>query len=153
MLRPITALLWEMSRRRRGNVFVLAALMLFALVFKFSLPDRFLQTETGLDLFHHISALLMVASVACVFAIFNFTESSPEKEWTGFPYRLFVLPLPTFLLVALPLIALVFRLAFKGAPRLSLVLPSRPAFRRFVVLHRPPALRRRPPDQLVPARI
>lgn len=99
----MTALIWELARRRRGTSVVLAGIMLFAVVFKLLLPARFLQTETGLDLFRNVGGLLMAASIICVFAIFNFTESSPEKEWTGFPYRLFTLPVPTALLVALPL--------------------------------------------------
>lgn len=101
--RPITALFWDISRRRSGSVIALAGLMLFGLVFKLSLPARVLLNNR--DIFQNISGMLMAASVVFVLAVFNFTESSPEREWTGFPYRMFVLPLPTVFLVALPLIS------------------------------------------------
>lgn len=105
MRRPITALLWEIARRRRGSAITLLGLMLLGLVFKLALSDQVLGTEKGQDFFQMIESPLMVASVVFVLAIFNFTESSPEKNWSGFPYRLFVLPVPTLLLIALPVIS------------------------------------------------
>lgn len=35
---------------------------------------------------------------------FNYTEFNPAREWSGFPYRLFVLPVRTWQLVTLPML-------------------------------------------------
>jgi len=39
-----------------------------------------------------------------VFGAFNYTEYNPQKDWTGFPYRLFALPVRSFVLAAVPTI-------------------------------------------------
>jgi hypothetical protein len=46
---------------------------------------------------------LMVCSLFLTFAAFHHTEINRLSGWHGFPYRLFILPLPTFVLVALPM--------------------------------------------------
>src|SRR6185295_15936361 len=51
-----------------------------------------------------VNGLLTVASLLLVFGIFNHTEFNPQKDWTGFPYRLFSLPVATWLLVVLPML-------------------------------------------------
>lgn len=48
--------------------------------------------------------LLVVGSMFLVFGAFNYTEFNPRKEWNGFPYRLFTLPVPTWRLVGLPML-------------------------------------------------
>lgn len=103
--RPTAALFWEISRRRRGPVYIVIGMMLAGLALKWALNTRVVLEDSWKHLFVNSSGMLMAGSVIFVLAIFNFTESSPEKDWTGFPYRLFVLPLPTLFLVALPLIS------------------------------------------------
>ena len=46
---------------------------------------------------------LMVISLCLVFGMFHGTEYRPGKDWHGFPYRWFVLPVPTWLLIACPM--------------------------------------------------
>ena len=46
----------------------------------------------------------MVVSFLLVVGIFNYTEFNSAKDWNGFPYRLFVLPVRTWQLVALPML-------------------------------------------------
>jgi hypothetical protein len=48
--------------------------------------------------------MLMVLSFLLLLGIFNYTEFNPTKEWNGFPYRLFTLPVSTWQLVAVPMI-------------------------------------------------
>ncbi len=55
----------------------------------------------------------MVSSFFLVFGIFNYAEFNPGKNWHGFPYRLFTLPVPTRVLVACPM--------FLGVMAVSLV--------------------------------
>ena len=62
------------------------------------------ETTAGRDRRLTIEVLLMIGSLLLVFAVFNYTEFNPRKGWAGFPYRLFTLPLPTFALVALPIV-------------------------------------------------
>jgi hypothetical protein len=61
------------------------------------------STSRSSDGLRFISYLLLVISLILIFAAFNHTEFNPAKQWTGFPYRQFVLPLPTWLLVAWPM--------------------------------------------------
>jgi hypothetical protein len=43
-------------------------------------------------------------SVLLTFALFNFTEHNSRQRYSGFPYRLFTLPVPTRLLVGCPML-------------------------------------------------
>ena len=56
------------------------------------------------DTISGIICLWMVFSLFWVVAMFNYTETNPGKGWTGFPCRLFVLPVPTWVLVACPML-------------------------------------------------
>src|SRR5687768_5784433 len=51
---------------------------------------------------------LMTFSLVLVFILFLYAEFNPRKNWHGFPYRLFVLPLPTWKLIAVPMFLGVF---------------------------------------------
>ena len=57
-----------------------------------------------MDTISGIICLWMVFSLFWVAAMFNYTETNPGKGWTGFPCRLFVLPVPTWVLVACPML-------------------------------------------------
>ncbi|MGO8697518.1 MAG: hypothetical protein ACLQVY_07355 [Limisphaerales bacterium] len=62
-------------------------------------PAGFGASQAGLALYW----LLMVVSFLLVAGIFNYTEFNSTKDWNGFPYRMFALPVPTWQLVALPM--------------------------------------------------
>ena len=51
-----------------------------------------------------LSLLCVVFSLFWAVATFNYTEVNSAKGWTGFPHRLFVLPVPTVVLVMLPML-------------------------------------------------
>ncbi|HKQ40149.1 MAG TPA: hypothetical protein VJ063_18900, partial [Verrucomicrobiae bacterium] len=77
-------------------------IFLFAWLFNLVLSDSFRATEAARTRLLTVNCLLMAGSLLFVFGSFNYTEFNPQKEWTGFPYRLFTLPVTTFRLVALP---------------------------------------------------
>src|SRR5213595_2999299 len=103
MRSPITALTWEIWRPNRRFAIVAVAALLFAWLFNLALPDSYHSTKVGREWLMTINGLLAAASFLFVFAMFNHTEFNPQREWNGFPYRLFALPVPTWLLVALPM--------------------------------------------------
>ena len=65
----------------------------------------FRATDDGREQLLTLNGLLACGSIFLVFGIFNYTEFNPQKQWTGFPYHLFTLPMRTWRLVALPMIA------------------------------------------------
>jgi hypothetical protein len=99
----IGMLTWELWRRNRKAIGAAVGLAVCGLVLNslFAAAD---ETAAVRDRRLTIIVLLMVASVVLVFAVFNYTEFNPQKEWTGFPYRLFALPVSTFVLFSLPLL-------------------------------------------------
>src|SRR5688572_23193758 len=96
-------LIWELWRRNRKAIGAAVGMAVCGLVLNslFAAAD---ETAAVRDRRLTIIVLLMVASVLLVFAVFNYTEFNPQKEWTGFPYRLFALPVSTFVLFSLPLL-------------------------------------------------
>jgi hypothetical protein len=103
MRSPITALIWEILRRNRRSVWIVAVLASLGWLFNLLIPDNF-RTGFERDLIQAVSGLLMAASILFVFGISNFTETNPGKDWSGFPYRLFALPVSTLFLVTLPMV-------------------------------------------------
>src|SRR5688572_6587420 len=100
MRSPLLALTWDIWARNRTLVWWLCGLVVFSCVFNSVLPDvRESKPDNGLVNFHVAAATLLL-----VLAIFGYTEFNPQKGSTGFPRRLFVLPVSTFKLVALPTI-------------------------------------------------
>ena len=104
MRSPIAALTWEIWRRgHRSASLTLGCVVVCALV-NLATPERLRASETGQALFPPLFGLLMVISFLLLMGVFNYTEFSSSKEWNGFPYRLFVLPLRTWQLVTLPML-------------------------------------------------
>jgi hypothetical protein len=97
MRSPIPALIWELWRRGQRLAWISAVIAMGC-----SLSARFIDKSRSLD-FEGIYYLLMAASLALVFAIFHQAESNPGKNWHGFPYRQFTLPVPTWILVCCPM--------------------------------------------------
>jgi hypothetical protein len=104
MRSPIAALTWEIFRRNRRTIWVIAAIILSAWVFNLCFASEFRSTVSQNRQLLTINCLLMVASVLLVFSVFNYTEFNPQKEWTGFPYRLFALPVTALTLIAVPML-------------------------------------------------
>ena len=102
MRSPVTALSWEIWQRNRKAVWLIIGILLFGWLFNLVLPESFRATAAGRERLLVVNGLLTGGSLLLVFGVFNYTEFNPQKEWTGFPYRLFALPVATWLLVALP---------------------------------------------------
>ncbi len=102
MISPTRALIWEIWRRNRLSFLLAAGLLVFAWIFNGTAPATFRATASARERLMALDWLLLVGSMLLVFASFNYTEFNPRKEWNGFPYRLFALPVPTWRLVALP---------------------------------------------------
>ena len=96
---PLAALTWEVWRRGRRSACLALGCIAVCAVINLAAPERF-YARVGQNLY----GLLMVVSFLLTFGIFNCTEISSTKDWNGFPYRLFVLPVPTWQLVTLPML-------------------------------------------------
>jgi hypothetical protein len=97
---PFIALSWEILRQRRRLVW-----WVLGIVCACALLARVISGRPGV--FENIEPvfwLSMLASLFLVFALVNCGESSVARNWHGFPYRLFTLPVPTWLLVASPML-------------------------------------------------
>ncbi|MCD6050435.1 MAG: hypothetical protein K0Q55_1838 [Verrucomicrobia bacterium] len=96
-------LIWELWMRNRKAAGAAIGLTLCGLLLN-TLLSAVDETTAARERRLTIEVMLMFASVILLFAVFNYTEFNPQKEWTGFPYRLFTLPVPTFVLFSLPLL-------------------------------------------------
>jgi hypothetical protein len=104
MRSPIAALAWEICYRNRRTILVIAAIVLSAWLFNLFFAGEFRATVSQSHQLLTINCLLTAASLLLVFSIFNYTEYNPQKEWTGFPYRLFALPVTALILIAVPML-------------------------------------------------
>src|SRR5438876_8750947 len=109
MRSPITALSWDIWQRHRRLVCLLMGVVSFGWLLNLwgrdsiraILADRF---ATGVPLLVGLlNQSLLAASFLLLLAIFSYTEFNPQTEAIGFPHRLFVLPVTSFLLVAVPI--------------------------------------------------
>lgn len=98
MRSPTIALTWEIWRRGWRAAAVVVACIAFCTII------NLIVHNTNREPFSSIFGFLMVVSFAFLLAVFNCTEFSSTREWSGFPYRLFVLPVPTWKLVGLPML-------------------------------------------------
>ena len=102
MRSPTAALTWEIWRKGRQLFWIAGGILLFGWFYNLILPGD-TSTVAAVHGRLTLNCLLMVASFVFVFAAFNYTEFSRQKEWTGFPYRLFALPVTSLRLVAVPI--------------------------------------------------
>src|SRR2546425_1176276 len=103
MKRAIGGLIWEMWRRNRPLAGLAPGVMLFAWLLNRWVGASLRASEQGRDWLLTINWVLAVGSFSLVFGFFNYTEFDPQKERHGFPSRLFVLPLPSWLLILVPM--------------------------------------------------
>ena len=104
MSSPLIALSWEIWRRGRRSAWLSMACVVFGGVVNLAVLPHLHVAETGREVFNCLFGFLMTISLLLVMGIFNYTESSSTREWNGFPYRLFTLPVRTWQLVALPVV-------------------------------------------------
>ncbi len=101
---PAKALAWELWRRNTTSVWIIVGSLLLAWAFTRAIPDHFLVRKAHRDLIVTIAMFIATGSFVLTFGLFNYTEFDPGRDWTGFPYRLFVLPVRTVMLVGLPML-------------------------------------------------
>lgn len=101
---PITALSWEIWRRNRRTIRIIPVLLLCSWLFNLLFAGVFRATEPKAHGLLTINCLLTLAAITLVFSVFNYTEISIQREWTGFPYRLFALPVTSLALIAVPMV-------------------------------------------------
>jgi hypothetical protein len=101
---PLAALGWEIWRRGRRAAWLALGCVCFCAVVNLATPENLRATETAQSVFEPLFGMLMVLSMFLIMGIFNYTEYNSTREWNGFPYRLFALPVPTWKLVTLPMI-------------------------------------------------
>jgi len=104
MQTPIAALTWEIWRRGRKSAWLGIGCLCLCASINLATPEHLRATEVGQALFPPLFGLLMVLCFLLVMGIFNYTEFSASREWNGFPYRLFCLPLRTWQLVLTPML-------------------------------------------------
>jgi hypothetical protein len=100
MLSPTGALVWEIWRRGRRFGYLALGCVSFCVLLKLLGPERFCARPSIQGIFF----FLMVWSFVFVFGFFNCTEINSSREWNGFPYRLFTIPVRTWKLAALPIL-------------------------------------------------
>jgi hypothetical protein len=97
---PVVTLAWDIWLRNRTSIKVLIGILLFTSAYTAVMPDvRDSRADAGMLGFY-----VTVVALLLLLAIFGYTEFNPQRGTTGFPHRLFVLPVTTFKLVALPTI-------------------------------------------------
>ena len=96
----ILAMTWELLRRGRRLACWAIGMILGCAVVAFSASDK----TRLLDNFEPGLYLLMISSLILVFAIFHQAEFNARKNWHGFPYRMFTLPVGTSVLVIVPMV-------------------------------------------------
>src|SRR5512145_1484093 len=99
MRAPVLMLVWEIWRRNSKYAWLSLGAIPCYFLFCLAVPSRMHHGR----MFGGLSVLWLLFSLFWVMAFFNYTENNPEKGWTGFPHRLFVLPVPTVVLVACPM--------------------------------------------------
>lgn len=96
---PATALAWEIYRPQRGAFLALAAVMLLCAGYRWFVPGM----GAMVGWFPDCCFLLLGLSLAAAFVLFKFTESERRERFTGFPSRLFTLPVRTIWLLTWPM--------------------------------------------------
>jgi hypothetical protein len=121
------ALLWDIWLRHRTLVCLLAAVTVFTVVLNIALPESYRMgagdraTFDATDAVDILNMHLMLAAFLLVLAVCGYTEFDAQKSSSGFPRRLFTLPLTTFRLVALPMFLSIVILEVLGAMWRALV--------------------------------
>jgi hypothetical protein len=100
MTSTVVALTWEIWQR--GRSLALAAVGIAGLCA--TINSTALGRAYVFKNFEPFYWLLMVCSIFLVFGVFHHAEFDHRKSWHGFPYRLFALPVPTWMLVSCPMV-------------------------------------------------
>jgi len=100
---PITALALEIWWRGKRSMWLALSCVAIGVFINLALVDRHPISQETQKIFATLFGMLMTLSFFLLMGIFNYTEYNSTKEWNGFPYRLFTLPLATWQLVTVPM--------------------------------------------------
>jgi len=104
------AMIWGIWVRNRNAILAVIGITLATCIFNLALPDSLRSMQGNRFKFGAREGLTMLnmnlgaAVFIFLLAIFNYTEENPGTGSTGFPRRLFTLPVSTFRLVAVPVV-------------------------------------------------
>jgi hypothetical protein len=111
MRSSIAGLIWQIWTRRRISIWLVIGITLFSGIVNWMFQDmlraaREDRFSTGFPLVLELLVQhLALATLLLVLSIFNYTEFNQQKGSAGFPHRLFVLPVTSLRLVAVPMVA------------------------------------------------
>lgn len=94
------ALAWEIWQRGSWLGWIVIGITALCGVVAWTVPNK----RPFADSFEAVYWFLMVCTIFLTFGIFHHAEHVRGKNWHGFPYRHFLLPVPTVVLVACPMI-------------------------------------------------
>ena len=75
-----------------------------ACVLNLAFPAASRYTAAGYDCLLPVNGFMLAGALLLIFGAFNYTSFNPQKEWTGFPYHLFTLPVTSVVLVTVPMV-------------------------------------------------
>src|SRR5687767_7735672 len=97
MRHPLAALTWAIWQSHRwGLIGLIAAIPACAALYR-------LPSICDSEFLRRLSFLPMVGSLFFLFVVFKCTESDRRNRSSGFPSRLFTLPVSTWMLVSCPM--------------------------------------------------
>jgi len=105
---PITAMIWEIWWRGRRATWLVLGCVAVCAVINLALIGWLHISDDARGYFSNLFGMMMALSFLLLMNIFNYTEYNATKEWNGFPYRLFTLPVATWQLVTVPMLFCVF---------------------------------------------
>ena len=107
---PIQAIVWEMWGRNRLAALLVCGLTAFGYILNAVLPEavsgqlRNNQAGNGAFAIQLLNMHLAAGVIMLTLALCSYTEANAQTGTRGFPHRLFVLPIPTWQLVAMPML-------------------------------------------------
>src|SRR5678816_186935 len=104
MLSPTRALVWEIWLRKRGMILLLLGVLLTGWLFNHLFVRSLIASGDVLALVHVVNTMFVMTALLVALAVVSYTEFNPQQDAVGFPQRLFVLPVKSVVLVALPLL-------------------------------------------------
>jgi hypothetical protein len=96
MRTPTITLLWQIWWQHRGSIAAIAGL---------TVAGRVVDTDRGAGDASPALILLALLAFLLLFGVFGYTESTDGRAFGRFPERLFILPVTTLRLVAIPMLA------------------------------------------------
>jgi hypothetical protein len=92
MRSPLTALVWEIWRKNRGWVYLIIGMILFGRIWLAFFGNQHLG----------LPRMFLLTSHLFLFGILTYTDTNPHRRGAGFPYRLYTLPVSSWVLVSVP---------------------------------------------------